>query len=95
MNNISASEKNTKKELLDIINKLKKTEILDMIDNFNKVNNKKNSVDTTSNETVNEKVNKKVDSKLKIVKKKIIVPKKENLNKIDFKARKSDNKEYN
>ena len=39
--NINASEKNTKNELLGLISKLKKTEILDMTNNYNKVNIKK------------------------------------------------------
>tara|TARA_B100001989_G_C24280837_1_gene336281 strand:+ start:301 stop:579 length:279 start_codon:yes stop_codon:yes gene_type:complete len=90
MNNINASEKNTKKELLDIINRLKKTEILDMIDNYNKVNNKVNNEKTS-----NEKVNKKVNSHMEIEKKKIKVPKKKNLNKIQFNPRKQDNEAYN
>lgn len=77
--NINASEKNTKNELLGLISKLKKTEILDMIDNYNRVNMKNNKI-------------KEKNISIKIEKKKLKIPK--NLNKIQLKNRKLDNEYY-
>lgn len=77
--NINASEKNTKNELLGLISKLKKTEILDMIDNYNRVNIKNNKVEEKK-------------TSLKVEKKKIKIP--PNLNKIQLKNRKLDNDYY-
>ena len=77
--NINASEKNTKNELLGLISRLKKTEILNMIDNYNKSNSINNKVEENK-------------TSLKVEKKKIKIP--ANLNKIKLKNRKLDNEYY-
>ena len=81
-NNINYNLNNTKKELLDIISKLKKTEIISMINQYNDVNNINN--DINKNENMNEKIN--------VKKEKIKIP--SNLNKIKFNSRKSNNVYY-
>ena len=81
-NNINYNLNNTKKELLDIISKLKKTEIISMINQYNDVNNINN--DVNKNENMNEKIN--------VKKEKIKIP--SNLNKIKFNSRKSNNEYY-
>lgn len=81
-NNINYNLNNTKKELLDIISKLKKTEIISMINQYNDVNNINN--DINKNENMNEKIN--------VKKEKIKIP--SNLNKIKFNSRKSNNEYY-
>ena len=83
--NINYNLKNTKKELLDIISKLKKTEIISMINQFNNTNNVNN---INKNENENENMNVTINVK----KEKIKIP--SNLNKIKFNSRKSNNEYY-
>ena len=85
--NLNVSEKNTKKELLELINKLKKTEIIDMINIFNNVNLSKQKAGVFFE---NEKNN--TNMSIKVEKKKIKIPK--NLNKLKFYERKANNKPY-
>ncbi len=72
--NINASEKNTKNELLSLISRLKKTQILNMIDNFNKVNNIKNNEPTSSLKVEKKKI--KIPKNIK--KKKLVIRKSDN-----------------
>ena len=84
-NNVNFNANNTKKELLNIIARLKKSEIISMIDNYNNVNNKNEDNINKNNDNANIK-------NIKVEKKKII-PK--NLNKIRFNnKRKNDNEFY-
>lgn len=72
--NINASEKNTKNELLSLISRLKKTQILNMIDDFNKVNNIKNNESTSSLKVEKKKI--KIPKNIK--KKKLVIRKSDN-----------------
>ena len=72
--NINASEKNTKNELLSLISRLKKTQILNIIYNFNKVNNIKNNEPTSSLKVEKKKI--KIPKNIK--KKKLVIRKSDN-----------------
>ncbi len=85
--NVNINKNNTKKELLNIISKLKKTQIVDMIDNYNKIN------EINNNEEFDKSVNKNIS--LKIEKKKIKLPSQQELNKLKLNNRKLNNNAYN
>ena len=99
INNIS--ENNTRKELLDVLSKLKKTEIVSMINHYNnkKVNSRnsnKNVNSRNSNKNVkvqNTGMNSRMNTGINITKKKITVPK--NLNSLELKPTAPDNDQYN
>ena len=64
MSNINYTQKNTKKELLNILSNLKKTEIVDMINQYNTNQNKLIKVKNNNNyEQLNYKIIKKNQTK--------------------------------
>lgn len=88
MNNVDFKENNTKKELLDIISRLKKSEIISMINEYNK----NVSLNNTSNTNTNTNTN-NTNTKINAQKNTIKVPK--NLGKIQFNNKRGqDNKQY-
>lgn len=91
--NIIYNNNSTKKELLNVISQLKKSEIVSILNNHNQsVNNQSINNQSVNNNSVNDNFMNNESISIKASKKKIKIP--SNLNSLKFKEVKPDNKYY-